>query len=87
MGVRGADCAGGLRPGVFADAFFGTAMRRSDDIATAFETARKRLLEQHAPEPVMFVGAAIAEQLKTLRQRGKGRVVASFDAQSAGQRQ
>jgi hypothetical protein len=85
--VRGADCAGGLRPGVFADAFFGTAMRRSDDITTAFETARKRLIEQHLPEPVMFVGAAIAEQLKTLRQRGKGRVVASFDARSAGQRQ
>jgi hypothetical protein len=66
--------------GAFADAFFGAAMRRSDDLPGAFEAARKRLAEQHAAEPVMVVGAAIAEQLKTLRQRGKGRVVASFDA-------
>ena len=86
-GVRGADCTGGLRPGAFADAFFGAAMRRSDDLPGAFEAARKRLAEQHAAEPVMVVGAAIAEQLKTLRQRGKGRVVASFDARSDARRQ
>jgi len=86
-GVRGADCAGGLRPGVFADAFFGAAMRRADDLPAAFDAARKRLAEQHAAEPVMFVGASIAEQLKALRQRGKGRVVASFDARSDGRRQ
>ena len=86
-GVRGAECAGSLRPGAFASAFFGDAMRRSDDIRAAFDIARKQLVTQHAAEPVMSVGAAIAEQLKSLRQRGKGRVVASFDAYRHGPRQ
>jgi hypothetical protein len=85
--VRGAECAGSLRPGAFASAFFGDAMRRSDDIRAAFELARKQLVTQHAAEPVMSVGAAIAEQLKSLRQRGKGRVVASFDAHRYAPRQ
>jgi hypothetical protein len=85
--VRGAECAGSLRPGAFASAFFGDAMRRSDDIRAAFELARKQLVTQHAAEPVMYVGAAIAEQLKSLRQRGKGRVVASFDAHPHAPRQ
>ena len=86
-GVRGADCAGSLRPGAFASAFFGEAMRRSDDLTAAFEAARRQLVGQHAAEPVMSVGPAIAEQLKALRQRGKGRVVASFDAQRRAPRQ
>jgi hypothetical protein len=86
-GVRGADCAGSLRPGAFASAFFGEAMRRSDDLTAAFEAARRQLVDQHAAEPVMSVGPAIAEQLKALRQRGKGRVVASFDAQRRAPRQ
>lgn len=86
-GVRGAECAGSLRPGAFASAFFGDAMRRSDDIRAAFDIARKQLVTQHAAEPVMYVGAAIAEQLKSLRQRGKGRVVASFDAHRYAPRQ
>jgi hypothetical protein len=85
--VRGAECAGSLRPGAFASAFFGDAMRRSDDIRAAFELARKQLVTQHVAEPVMYVGAAIAEQLKSLRQRGKGRVVASFDAHRYAPRQ
>jgi hypothetical protein len=62
-------------------------MRRSDDIRAAFDIARKQLVTQHAAEPVMYVGAAIAEQLKSLRQRGKGRVVASFDAHRHAPRQ
>lgn len=86
-GVRGADCAGSLRPGAFARAFFGEAMRRSDDLTAAFDAARRQLVDQHAAEPVMSVGPAIAEQLKALRQRGKGRVVASFDAQRRAPRQ
>jgi hypothetical protein len=86
-GVRGAECAGSLRPGAFASAFFGDAMRRSDDIRAAFDIARKQLATQHAAEPVMSVGAAIGEQLKSLRQRGKGRVVASFDAHRQAPRQ
>jgi hypothetical protein len=86
-GVRGAECAGSLRPGAFASAFFGDAMRRSDDIRAAFDIARKQLVTQHAAEPVMSVGAAIAEQLKSLRQRGKGRVVASFDVHRQAPRQ
>jgi hypothetical protein len=85
--VRGAECSGSLRPGAFASAFFGDAMRRSDDIRAAFDIARKQLVTQHAAEPVMYVGAAIAEQLKSLRQRGKGRVVASFDAHRHAPRQ
>ena len=86
-GVRGADCAGSLRPGAFASAFFGEAMRRSDDLTAAFDAARRSSSTQHAAEPVMSVGPAIAEQLKALRQRGKGRVVASFDAQRRAPRQ
>jgi len=62
-------------------------MRRSDDLTAAFEAARRQLVDQHAAGPVMSVGPAIAEQLKALRQRGKGRVVASFDAQRRAPRQ
>ena len=76
--VRGADCSGGSRPTAFGDAFFGNAMRRSDDLTQAFEAARRQLAEQHAPQPVMSIGPAIAERLKSVRQRGSGRVVASF---------
>ena len=85
--VHGRDCAGSLRPGVFADAFFGRAMRRNDELAAAFEAARRDLVAQHAPEPVMSMGPAIAEHLHALRQRGKGRVVASFDERRLAPRQ
>jgi hypothetical protein len=85
--VRGADCAAGLRPSVFGDVFFGEAMRKGDDVAHAFEAARKQLVARRAPEPVMSMGPAIAERLKSLRQRGKGRVVASFDAHHHAPRQ
>jgi hypothetical protein len=85
--VRGSDCAGSLRPGAFADAFFGRAMRRGDELGAAFEAARKDLVAQHAPAPVMSMGPAIAEHLHTLRQRGKGRVVASFDVRLPAPRQ
>jgi hypothetical protein len=74
--VRGADCAGGITPGAFGDAFFGKAMRSSDDVAHAFDVARKQLVEQRAPEPVMSIGAAIGEHLKSLRSKSSGRVVA-----------
>ena len=87
VGVRGADCAGSLRPGAFAGAFFGDAMRHSDDLTAAFEAARRQLVAQHAPDPVMSMGPTIAEHLKLLRQRGKGRVVASFDALRRAPRQ
>ena len=76
--VRGADCSGGSRPTAFGDAFFGNAMRRSDDLTQAFEATRRQLAEQHAPQPVMAIGPAIAERLKSVRQRGSGRVVASL---------
>lgn len=79
-GVRDRDCGGGLGPGAFAEAFFGNAMRRGDDVAGAFDTARKELAARQAGAPVMSMGPAIADRLKSLRQHGKGRVVASFDA-------
>jgi hypothetical protein len=85
--VRGADCAAGLRPSVFGDVFFGEAMRKGDDVAHAFEAARKQLVARRAAEPVISIGPAIAERLKSLRQRGKGRVVASFDAHHHAPRQ
>jgi hypothetical protein len=85
--VRGADCAAGLRPSVFGDVFFGEAMRKGEDVAHAFEAARKQLVARRAAEPVISIGPAIAERLKSLRQRGKGRVVASFDAHHHAPRQ
>ena len=74
--VRGGDCSGGIRPSSFGEAFFGVAMRRNDDLAHAFEAARRELTERRAPEPSMSVGPAIAEHLKSLRAKGSGRVVA-----------
>ena len=74
--VQGADCAGGVGPTAFGDAFFGKAMRASDDLAHAFDVARKQLVEQRAAEPMMSVGPAIAEHLKSLRSKSSGRVVA-----------
>ncbi len=76
--VRGSDCSGGLRPTSFGDAFFADAMRKNDDLAHAFQAARQQLSNQHAAEPVMWMGPAMAEHLKALRQRASGRVVASF---------
>jgi hypothetical protein len=77
---RASDCSGGLRPTPFGDAFFANAMRKNDDIVGAFEAARRQLLDRHsAAEPVMSIGPAMAEHLKALRQRPRGRVVASVD--------
>ncbi len=78
--VRGADCGGGLRPSAFGDAFFGSGVRRNDDLVHAFEAARRALADRHAPEPVMSIGPAIAERLKTLRGKSGGRVVANVAA-------
>ena len=76
--VLGSDCSGGLRPTSFGDAFFADAMRKNDDLAHAFQAARQQLSNQHAAEPVMWMGPAMADHLKALRQRASGRVVASF---------
>ena len=75
--VRGGDCAGGIRPSSFGDAFFGVAMRSNDDLAHAFEAARRQLTEHRAAEPMMSIGPAIGEHLKSLRAKGSGRVVAN----------
>jgi hypothetical protein len=77
--ARGADCEGGVRPGAFAEAFFADAMRRNEDIAQAFDVARRQLEGSRAATPVMAMGPAIAERLKLLRQRGRTRVTAAFD--------
>jgi hypothetical protein len=79
-GVRGDDCAGGLVASRFGDAFFGQ-MGRTDDLGAAFDGARKRLAALGAPAPVMTMGAAIAEHLKSLRAH-QGRTVACIGAQA-----
>jgi len=73
--ASGEDCAGSLRPTAFGSAFF-DGMRHSDDFTRAFEAARRQLAERHAPDPVMSMGSAIAERLKSLQRSGAGRVVA-----------
>lgn len=80
-GVRGIDCAGGLAPSSFGQAFFNTGMRRNDDMTRAFDAARTSLADRDAAQPVMVIGPAIAEHLKELRSTGAGRVVA--DARSS----
>ncbi|MGE5169496.1 MAG: C13 family peptidase [Rudaea sp.] len=74
--VRGKDCAGGLGPTAFGQAFFTEGMQRYDDLARAFEVARDRLAQLGAPRPVMTMGPAIAEHLKTLKTKQANRVVA-----------
>lgn len=74
--VRGSDCAGGRGATSFGDAFFGKGMRRSDDVLRAFDVARQEQAARHAPEPVISVGSAIAERLKSLRRHGGRAVVA-----------
>jgi hypothetical protein len=75
-GVRAKDCAGGIASTSFGDAFFGRAMRASDDLRHAFDVARKQLVEERAAEPVMYMGPAIEAHLKALRSKSSGRVVA-----------
>lgn len=75
-GVRADDCTGSVGPSSFGGAFFTDALRRNDDIALAFDAARKRLADRHAAEPVIAIGPAIAEHLKRLRSKGSARVVA-----------
>lgn len=82
--VRGSDCAGGVAPSSFGQAFFTDGMRRSDDVARAFEVAQKSLADRHAPPPVMAVGPALADHLKALRNKGTGHIVA--DALMASRR-
>ncbi|HJU22699.1 MAG TPA: C13 family peptidase [Casimicrobiaceae bacterium] len=74
--TRASDCTGGIGTSSFGEAFFNDGMRRGDDLALAFDTARKRLARMHAPEPVMSMGPAIAEHLKRLRDNGRARIVA-----------
>ena len=80
--VRGSDCAGGLAPSSFGEAFFANAMRQSDDLTQAFDAARKSLADRHSARPMMAMGPAIAEHLKTLRTKAGGRVVAEAGAPS-----
>jgi len=79
-GVRAGDCAGGVAASAFGEAFFTEGMRRSDDLAVAFETAKRGLARTHAPEPVMTIGPAMAAHLKKLRNQGGGRIVADAAA-------
>jgi hypothetical protein len=72
--VRGDDCAGGVTASRFGETFFG-AMSKGDDLPAAFEAARKRLSAMGAPAPVLSMGAAIADHLKSLREH-RERVVA-----------
>ena len=74
--VRGSDCNGGASASAFGEAFFTEAMRRNDDLQSAFDAARKGLARMHAAEPVMSIGPSIAEHLKTLRNQSGARVVA-----------
>ena len=67
-GVQGDDCHGGLVPTRFGDAFF-AAMGRTNDLAGAFEAARKRLAALGAPVPTMTLGPVLAEHLKALQER------------------
>ena len=77
-GVHADGCEGGVGTTAFGDAFFGKGMRGSDDIASAFDIARTRLARRGATAPVLWVGPAIAERLKSLAHRGGGgRVMAS----------
>jgi hypothetical protein len=77
-GIHADGCEGGVGTTAFGDAFFGKGMRGSDDIARAFDIARTRLAGRGATAPVLWVGPAIAERLKSLAHRGgSGRVMAS----------
>jgi hypothetical protein len=78
--VRGRDCDGGVSASAFGEAFFTQAMRRNDDIGTAFDAAHKGLARLHAPEPVMAMGPSLAEHLKRLRDQSGARVVAEAAA-------
>ncbi|HMA31876.1 MAG TPA: C13 family peptidase [Casimicrobiaceae bacterium] len=76
-GVHADGCEGGIGITPFGEAFFGKGMRRSDDIARAYDIARTDLAGRGAAMPVMWMGPAIAEHLKSLAHRGSsGRVVA-----------
>jgi hypothetical protein len=76
--VRGDDCAGSLVASRFGDAFFGQ-MGQSDDLQAAFDAAKKRLAALGAPTPVMWMGASIADHLKSLRAH-QGRTLAEATA-------
>jgi hypothetical protein len=80
--VRGDDCGGGLVASRFGDAFFG-AMGKSSDLAAAFEAAKKRLSALNAPAPVMTMGSAIAEHLKSLREHRAPMTTADVRASEA----
>jgi len=61
----------------FGEAFFAQGMQKSDAIPAAFEVARARVAERerdagYSPpsDPQIFVGAEMAEKMKTLRKRG-----------------
>ena len=63
----------------FGEAFFQQGMAKSDSIDAAFEVAKVRVDERersagYSPpsNPQIYVGAAMADKMKTLRQRGSG---------------
>ena len=78
--VHGSDCAGGITPSSFGDAFFTHGMRHNDDLTLAFAAAKRDLAQGRAPQPMMAIGPALAEHLKKLRNQGGGRIVADAGA-------
>ncbi|HSQ80402.1 MAG TPA: C13 family peptidase [Casimicrobiaceae bacterium] len=75
--VHADGCEGGTGATAFGDAFWGKGMRRSGDIARAFDATRAQLAGRGAAAPVMWMGPAIGEHLKLLAHRGgSSRVVA-----------
>lgn len=85
-GVHADGCEGGIGVTPFGEAFFGKGMRRSDDIAHAFEITRTDLAGRGAAAPVMWMGPAIAEHLKSLARRGSSSRVVARAAIPAGYR-
>ena len=81
--VHGSDCAGGITPSSFGEAFFTQGMRHNDDLTLAFDAAKRDVARSRAPAPVMAIGPSIAEHLKKLRNQGSARIVASASGATA----
>ena len=72
-------CAGRTPAGLFGGAFFTEGLGKGESIEAAFERAKDAVAARErkagyapAAEPQMFVGAAMAEKVRTLRKRGAG---------------
>ncbi|MEO8847127.1 MAG: C13 family peptidase [Casimicrobiaceae bacterium] len=69
-------CEGRGDPTYFGDALFGEGLARSDSLATAFDSARRRVAAHERErgltpsEPLMHVGARIAPMIRHLRRFG-----------------